>query len=508
MRRLPDEDRNRILSGLTSDQQNAFALNRLNHIRNESLQGSIQQANNALQYSLNEDTSLVAEALIPNVWPETLHNMVLEDEGSDNSLMYHLDDKHVIIPPNLPKLFLMADVDSIYGYGKSLSEIKNKLGEKTKFEFKSLTASFTNDAGSRFAINCDSVEDPPFVRNQAAKTVPMNWYPNMNIGVCLLKELNVKVFIQIYNLKVSGFTKVAHFSTQQIAVVNAMLNMAREVSINDCEGEPGIQMELQNMYPFETKVGDTAWQAYLHKFENYLSSRAMDFFAVNVDHALKYIAAPDSGDPDIAKFEGINFWESQYHQIKFKVSDSRTESVSKESMTEFACELKKGILFTFCAAGVKNVFDGDPQYCRELKMTATDHTKYSQEWQAMMRDYVSSLRQAVLETSDDYTNANDVPSEAIEFDDVDGRRPHMSDIDENKFTDFLNFVEASIDVEKEGLVSSVYRRLKTALHRPNRSRWDLVYFDIGVRILYDCECTCLNHIASSEALIKNALTTV
>lgn len=470
------------------------------------------QRANARSFLGNGDSELVSP--LPKYFPTTLISpKEYEEQNALSELKAYLD-----CAPEFPELVIQADVDSIYGYSKSMSDLKSQLGVHCKFEFRSVTGAYTNDVGSRFSVNVDQMDDPPYVRNNAAKTVPLNWYPNMNIGVCLLTSLSKRVFLQIYNLNVSGFTKVAHFSTNEIAVVNAALNSARRVCAACQEYSMAIRHEFAAMDRFETKVGDREWQSISLSRDNYLSSGAMDNFCRVVDKAFLFMSNPDSyatasrnadrtGHYEDKILKKQKFWLPSHHGIFFKNDDVRRYNLSKETIIEIASQLYKGILFTFSAAGIKSAFDGDPAF--RLSLPQPRQQEIDQQ-RTLFREkraafFADKQKEAYEENPLDWPDGPD----SIEPSDI-GLHDGIDSIDiavagKGLFEDYVLRLQTAVNVCKDDLVRKVHTKLKNIFVHPQRKNMDFVYYDIGIRVMINGNYSCLTYTPSTEKLLEEAL---
>jgi len=257
--------------------------------------------------------------------------------------------------PSFPSLNVKTDIDSVYKTSRTLANLIDDIGRNNRFTLNSVTTAYSSDQGSRFCVNSDNVNDPPYVRSNVAKTVPLHWFPNIKIGTARIKEWGYDMHIHLYFLGIEKFTKEARFSRLWISVVNAMLNMARQKVVSDadtCYNEMLVQ-ECQNMYPFESKAGSQEWTRTVHNYRNHLNFDAMKVFASKMEEALELIATNNSD------------WKFEDPELNgIRLEDMRSSTVPRGQMVSFAKSLRKSICFTASIAGCKDYFVSRKEFNR------------------------------------------------------------------------------------------------------------------------------------------------
>ena len=252
-------------------------------------------------------------------------------------------------PDTLPALLVNADIDSVYTFEHTLPRIVDVCGSKVRWVMPNITRRESADTGSRFCVNADLCETKPFLRGGVAKTVPLNWFPNIKIAIAKIGHpFHCDMHVQMCFLGVQGFTSNSYFNNHQMGVVNAMFNLAAIFLINQEDADFSVKRELKRFYNLETLVGSKAWRGSRQAWPNSLSPKAMKALAEKSIETLQQIANND---------EEIDFENPYWNGIQ--PEDKRTDTLDRELMVECAQLLSKNVCFTASMAGCKGSFTGE-----------------------------------------------------------------------------------------------------------------------------------------------------
>lgn len=256
-------------------------------------------------------------------------------------------DEYQVQEIDFPSVVVCGDIDSIYTFNQSLSQIVDSCGSESLWSMASILRAESADTGSRFCVNSDLCESKPFLRNGIAKTVPLNWFPNVKIatvyiGAPFCREMH----IQMYFLGVEGFSSNSYFTKLQLGVINAMFNLAILFLTNEENTDRSVQRQLGRFYNLETLTGSRSWTGSRKASINSLTSEAMKALAKKAVEALDLIA---NNDEKIKKFEDpfVNGVQPE---------DKREETLDRQQMAAFAQRLSKAMCFTASLAGCKGSF--------------------------------------------------------------------------------------------------------------------------------------------------------
>ena len=262
-------------------------------------------------------------------------------------------------PETLPAILVCADIDSVYTFENTLASIVDLCGKKTRWVMPSITRRESADTGSRFCVNADLCETKPFLRGGVAKTVPLNWFPNIKLAIAKIGHpFHCDMHVQMYFLGVEGFSSNSYFNNHQLGVVNAMFNLAIVYLINGQDTDFSVKRELQRFYNLETLAGSKEWRGSRKAWPNSLSPKAMKALAEKSIETLQQIASDD---------EEIDFENPYWNGIR--PEDKRTKTLDRDLMVECAQQLSKNVCFTASMAGCKGSFAGE-HFERRIELNA------------------------------------------------------------------------------------------------------------------------------------------
>jgi hypothetical protein len=172
-------------------------------------------------------------------------------------------------PAHFPEIIVSADIDSVYTFADTAEKIVDAIGTKNRWMIPSITRQWSSDTGTRFSVNSELCENPPFLCKGEAKTVPLNMFPNIKIAVAHIAEFGYDMHVHLYYLGIEKFTSKSHFSLLQMGVVNAMFNGAR-TAITSCPEDFPASVVCE-MRRFENLKTERSRKVYAIE-RNYLSS--------------------------------------------------------------------------------------------------------------------------------------------------------------------------------------------------------------------------------------------
>jgi hypothetical protein len=223
-----------------------------------------------------------------------------------NSSWPHLDEdvpissiepNHLNIRASLPAVVLKGDIDSVYKTAPTARDIVDAVGKKFPWTLDSSINSFTAEKGSRYSVNSSKTSEPAFLKGGKCRTVPMEWFPNVKIAWA--KIWDHEMHMHIYYMGVKNFSRKTYFSYLMLAVVNAMMNYARQaVSDQFSEDESAentiMASEFKLLKRFETKVGPKDWSRSMLSRRTTISHQSMCAFADALMVGLNKIASDDT----------------------------------------------------------------------------------------------------------------------------------------------------------------------------------------------------------------------
>ena len=396
------------------------------------------------------------------IWPP------LSEECTLNSLMpdVSLDPKRA----SLPCLIVKADIDSVYKTSHSLSNLVRDVGENNKWTLESLTSAYSADFGSRFCVNSSQLRNPAYVKNSLCKTVPLEWFPNVKIGVINIQRFSLPMNVHMYFMGVQSFTCKSYFSRVWMAVVNSMLNNAREVmkqkkSEAESVGDTLAASEFANMAPFQSRAGRKAWTKHMLSYKNRLSHESMLAYADEIHNTLDRMASGED-------CEDFHFEKPELNGIHLE--DKQQVSVSKAEMIAFAKALKKGIVFTASLAGSKSHFQS-----QAFATMVVDDEEEDDEGQKIGQDVFDEIGLQYMDKVETYLASEQGRNSG--FDSELNFPPY--DTDGLNCGDLLERWQNILDVELNNACSTLTSQIKEEFSEtfPEKSHW---YIDIGMEIMH------------------------
>ena len=257
------------------------------------------------------------------------------------------------LPTSTPSRFnVSVDLDSFYFMASSMEHIAVSLGPNAVWNMPSLTNRETASYGhGRLGVDCTELgDDSPFVGSyQKDKVFPLSQFPNVRIAICCVDNIiGVNVYINLYYMGSKTCKEKSRFTNDQLAVVNAALNIARIKVSNFSDGEGW--SAARRLYPFKSAAGGALDNIGICRENNILKGSSMVEFGREFDKALTLIAEDDrTYDFEAPIWSGMAF-----------ISE-RDRSIPRSSMVKFAKKLKQGLYFNASAAGVKAQF-ADPKH--------------------------------------------------------------------------------------------------------------------------------------------------
>lgn len=337
----------------------------------------------------------------------------------------------VIRFPNLPKFVMKGDVDSIYGYSCKLNDLLESFHHssgdglmESMFIIPSTTSCVRKSYSSRFFLDTNSLstETILFQGRKAAK-ISLDRFPNIEIG-SLSVGLHRPMQIYLYNIGCSVVYKEYMFNKTEMAVINCAINIARKLSLEECNVNRNKEMaksfqefsRIKSCYGIESKRTAT-------RDINELSLEEMKLFSLKFHEALELIADEEQHDFKII--------DPENHGIR-----SDDEFVpSKTEMICFAQELQKGMVFVASISGIKKYFNKN-----DFSLDSeTDNEEYKRDYSVLLDihedDVVMEANEALCQEYeiadiDDLVNVRNLPEGVTKF----VKRPLPSENDE----DFIN----------------------------------------------------------------------
>ena len=249
--------------------------------------------------------------------------------------------------PNQPSFQLKADVDSIYAYNKDFRTLLRDLGkENSILTLPAITKSTRRMNSSRFFLDVSDSDQPPLLRGSSVQKLSMNRFPSMEIGQLSI-GLHRPMSIYLVNCAARTVSDNAFLSKNEVAVINAALNMARQTCKQLCMAtrRKDICKSFLDFYRFKSKYGGIPSQGACYDF-NELTSEEFDIYSKAVMDCIKNIAK------NTTRFAFDSF---EYHHITNK--DGSPFEASRLLMKTFASELVSGGLFVASLSGIKKSFN-------------------------------------------------------------------------------------------------------------------------------------------------------
>jgi hypothetical protein len=268
-------------------------------------------------------------------------------EGNDAyNVLYSMRDMIHLIFPHFPNLSMKMDIDSLYAHCRNLVDLLRVLGFKVTFHLPKKKQWQRQMESSRFYGKTKKMTNPPHIRFNKAKRVMLYWYCDYEIGEVYVKGFDRSIHIHLHYVGAQNIKKDIRFTKTQMALINAVLNLARETCVEETKDLPHLHNEFVEFYKFETYYGDDNFRKDEAKEVNEMKAEAMLMLAKNFHITLDKIADGT---------EQREYWEPRYHGIN---SNLRFHA-NQHEMHDFAVRLQKGILFTLNLAGIKKQFATD-----------------------------------------------------------------------------------------------------------------------------------------------------
>ena len=413
-------------------------------------------------------------------------------------------------PSTLPKILVGADIDSIYTFNSSLFKLVESCGEKCRFTMPNITRHQSADTGTRFCVNSDLCETKPFIRGGEAKTVPLNWFPNVKIATVQIGHpFHSQLHIQLYFLGVDGLHSNTYFTQERLGVVNAMFTMAAISILDDPDFDRSIKRQLARFYNLETLVGSRKWTGARTSFSNSLTPSAMRALALKSTEVLELMATNDEATAfEMPFFNGI------------QPEDKREKTLNREAMVKFAQELQKSMCFTASMAGCKGSF-ADEHFLRKIELDPEQFRKVDQDDQMETDDHSIKLDPDQMGTEtkslkvalDGFDSEDDLDDQDSEEDSDESSESTAWDCDlwcstiNEKLTETRNELkEVVLRSFREAFDSNLRSSKGGELPEPKLHSESTWYIDFGIETMLESDTmNIFPMIDSSEALLKEQL---
>ena len=312
-----------------------------------------------------------------------------ESVGKYN-ILYPLQGR--IFFPDFPNFHMKVDVDSVYAYNKSLEDLLRDCGSETSvLMMPSITVHSRTANGSRFFVDTRYLADKPLIRGSPARKVGMEKFPNVYLGKLTFPRFHRPLDIYLFNIAAMRVSKVAMFTKVEMAVINAALNMARELSKIDSCDKQYLEKSFMDFHTFKSCYGDNNSKAATNDV-NEMTTEEMTLFSSKFMCALAMIAGDDNAQ--------LQFWRKTYHQIR----SDKEFTVGRREMVEAAKELSKGAMYVATLPGVKKGFN-----LKDYQRDSTPPSEFQEAYKATLLENEEML----------VKEANDLLLEEHEVDDLD-----------------------------------------------------------------------------------------
>ena len=314
-----------------------------------------------------------------------------EDDGNWTRIfpeaVAEYSDKNIVLfekivpPPELPMFAVTVDLDSIYTVFETLADLTMEVGNKVEFSIPANTSINTASTSSRFAVDVSNLPTPTLISGVPGKVIPMEFFPNVQIATVLLKEVGITLHISIFDMGVKSARKSGRFQMKELAVINASLNLASELSKRHSTENSGIIAKKFNAWKrVSTPVGKKKWQKTFRSFEKTnLSPDMMAVFSSNFQVALNHIAENTNT---------YQFYMPRYTGFHYEsVEDS---PISRQGMVEYAQQLRMSMVFVANAAGTKGLFDR-PTFCKTVEFTEDFQNEFMQKLEENKTTFLCEL---------------------------------------------------------------------------------------------------------------------
>ena len=408
-----------------------------------------------------------------------------DDNGNPQGpykILYPLDKR--ICFPSFPNYHMKVDIDSLYAYNRSFKTLlQDCSAENCMLTLPATTAHTQTANGSRFFIDTVNMQNKPKIRGINARKIGMEKFPNISIGTLSLRELHRPLTIYFYNMATPKITSTNMFTKEELAVLNTVLNMAREMSKDEAisNDRQDLEKSFLDFHPFKSTYGTISARSCTRDY-NELTMEEMIIFAKNMEISLKQVADNESEYP---------FWLPKYYQI---ISDEPF-TISREKLVETAKELNAGATYVASLSGVKKFFN-TTEYQREPRDSQEFLRKYQDRLIDNEERLVDEANQLLMEEHD-ADDLDELPLDVHPFKmrderegsgEVDSRELCLEDIN----SDFPSYeILFGHDYENDKRTSfmddtmELNRKLDTLLKKIFPVREDRntsIFFDIGMEV--------------------------
>ena len=346
---------------------------------------------------------------------EQADNLVAEDHNRHETIPFHTDafqvdlsnlepllplEEKYTTPGRIPSILVSGDIDSVYTFADSLEKIVDACGTKNRWMMQSKTKQGSTDTGSRFCVNSELIQSPPFIRRGEAKTVPLNWFPNVKIAVVHIAEFGYDMHVHMYYLGIEKFSQKAHFSKLQMGVVNAMFNGARAAITSSPENYPA--SVVHEMRRFENLETPATIGSYASIERNHMSPAAMKVLSRLSVVILDAMAENNAS---------MDFHHSYFNGIlpnRNNLEKSREDTLDRTAMVEFAKKLRNGLLFTASIAGCKGRF-ADKQYERLITLDAEWYENEMREDATILQEVLERVNDTLEDGQLEFNGTDNLP---------------------------------------------------------------------------------------------------
>lgn len=404
-----------------------------------------------------------------------------------------------VAPPFFPKWTMRTDVDSIYSTHHSLSDVVKAYGGKVEYILPVTTSRLTSSKGSRYCFDLRRSPHQVLLRNSVADTCSGHLFPDVKICKILFPELLCEAHVQLSFLGCERITSSGMFTEIQMAVVNACLNIARQICIEDHGNDQATRSCFNEMYPFETAVGSREWSNWAHStYVNQMSSVNMTLFAAAFHNALDMIARND---------ETYAFWLPVYTGLKYEDLRNGTE---REEMSSFAQDLRPSLVFQVSCAGIKKFFEKE-EFELEVRTPEDLLDTYNDMLENSIEVITHDYQRYILDHYD-VEDESELDEDALVHWRTLERPPNLEEIGAtpvfwDHFPTFGDDFGSYIGEQANSLVQNAYDILRKALDRDSDDNHEdsLIHFDIGVQVWFPNDNSILVSAEPAKAMLEYLL---
>ena len=405
----------------------------------------------------------------------------------------------------IPTIMIAGDIDSVCTFSNSFEQLVDALGEKNLWSVPSVTRQWSADKGSRFCVNADFCETPPFIRGGEAGVVPLCWFPNVKVASCNVPQFGI-MHVQLYYLGVESYTSNSYFTHVMMGVVNAMFNFARIRSRNHEDLHPSSRRGCDRFYNLRTRVGSKAWSRSIKDHSNDLNYNAMKVMANQAIEVLDDIAI------DLAE---LKFEEAHWNGIQ--PAGKRRVTLDRQKMVAFAKKLRNNIAFTASLAGCKGSFL-DEKYSKVIEIDCAKYddmilnhddlqnivallnSKESEE--ESKEESEEESKEESEEESEEESKEESKEESGQRYHSTDNPPPicHFDDIHE----ELINDINQKITVAKNDLNKVLMQTFRKAF-KTEGDDVSRIYVDVAHEVWLDGAVNVFPRIAESKTILKAQL---